>query len=727
MTDTSAEEVLEGTIEKILYEDETSGFGVVLLEPAIGRGAVVAAGQISRPIAGQTFRFHGEWHEHPRFGRQLKVSTMIPVTPETEDGIRRYLASGRFSGIGTATAGKIVDALGPKTFDTLLSDDSDVRVEGIGKKKLKKLRAALREERARIDAMVFLASLGLTPRLSQAILDRYGATTIDVVRRDPYLLCQTVDGIGFQTADRIAGAVGITGNHPKRIRAGVAYVIELGREQGHVCLPRNVATQRAAAVLQADIGDVEDGIDAALQAALLIEDDAPDGTELLYLPVLHRAEVFVAGCLLRSEGRRPILRDGEMLYWDFPAMLSDEQRDAVMLLLRSPVAVLTGGPGVGKTTVLKAFVNAARSVKRKVELCAPTGRAARRLEEATNHSASTIHRLLRIAPNAVAVERPPEEIRADALVIDEASMLDLPLFARVLEALPSHASLILVGDKDQLPSIGPGDVLNDLIASGVVPVARLTRIYRQESHGLIVRNAHRVLAGDPPVFPPPGDDSDFYFMERNSPEDAAQLIRDLVATRLPGHFGVNPREDIQVLCPMHRGAAGTDAINDLLQDTLNGDKPGARKGDRRLRVGDRVIFTRNDYDKSLSNGDLGQVVGINPESGVVDIVFGHEPHTFREWKDLSLAFALTVHKAQGSEYPVVIIPLFTEQRIMLRRSLVYTAMTRAKKLLIIVGQKAALAMAIEESRRWSRWTLLRSRLGASIATLDEDASEPVDD
>ncbi len=727
MEDESGDLSIEGTIEKIIYHDAEKGFGVVLLAPEADRNALMAAGQIVDPVAGQVFRFIGAWNEHPRFGRQFKVSAAFPVTPATEEGIRRYLASGQFPGIGTVTAERLVAALGARTLDVLLSAEPEIKVEGVSPKKIRKLRRSLGEQRARVEAMAFLAGLGLSPRLSHAILKQYGRDAIAKIRRSPYELIQTVDGIGFQIADRIAASVGISGDNPARLRAGTAHVIVLATEQGHVCVPRETVVRRAAALLEVDIGQLEDAADAAIAEKFLVADESPDEVEVVYLPWLHTTEVAAARAVLDSAARRPLLAPDQMLLSDFPDLLTDEQREAVMLLLRSPIAVLTGGPGVGKTTVLKALVAAAQSMKRRVSLAAPTGRAARRLEEATGQEAFTIHRLLRIPPDR-GLPWVPEEINTDALVIDEASMLDLPLFVSVMRALPPEASLILVGDKDQLPSVGPGDVLNDLISSGVIPVARLTRIFRQETQGLIVRNAHRVLHGEMPLLPTGGELSDFYFMERADPEEGAILIRDLITTRLPDRLGFNPRTDIQVLAPMHRGAAGTDRLNQLMQETLNAAHPGATRGERRFRVGDRVIFTRNDYQRQLSNGDVGHVMAVDQERGTLDVDFGGRVVTFQEWLDLQLAFALTVHKAQGSEYPVVILPVFNEHRIMLRRAVVYTAMTRARKLLIIVGQKTAMGAALQESRRWKRWTLLQARLGVQaavdptedLATLDDD-------
>jgi exodeoxyribonuclease V alpha subunit len=728
----AADTVLTATVMSVLFEAPDRDFVVVRVKPENDGAVVIAAGTLGAVHPGDVVRLSGSFDQHPRYGRQFKVTGAIPVAPSTEEGIRRFLASGRFTGIGEKTADRVVDALGPKTFDVLLSD-SLPKIEGVTRKKLATLAAELRRERHRIESVAYLAGLGLSIRLSMRALDELGGAVVSRVRADPYCLALEVDGIGFITADRVAAGLGITGEHPLRLRAGLVHVLDVLADDGHVCVSRDHLLRRAAHLLEADESPLDHALDALGATPLIHLETSVGETPRVYRRDLYEAECEVAARLSSAAERTPILRDEADLDTPLPPHLSDEQRHAVRLLLTRPVAILTGGPGVGKTTVIRAVADAARALGRSIVLAAPTGRAARRITETSGIEAFTIHRLIGLKPEGGRGSAlPTQPIEADALVIDEASMLDLKLFAHVLRQLPPAASLILVGDKDQLPSVGPGDVLNDLISSGAIPVARLERIFRQESAGLIVRNAHRALAGLPPVFPEPGALSDFYFLEREEPAAAADLIRDLVVSRLPTKLGFDPRSDIQVLCPMYRGEIGADHLNAVLQEALNGDAAGLRRGDATFRVGDRVIYTRNDYERELANGDLGRVVEVSAETRTILVSFGGRTHRFESWMDLKLAFALTVHKSQGSEYPVVVLPVFLEHRVMLRRAVIYTAMTRAKKLLVIVGQPAALARALAEARRDARGSLLRLRLSAvgddrRVVAYDQDAFEAVEE
>jgi exodeoxyribonuclease V alpha subunit len=706
--------VLTATVDEILFHDRESGFAVVRGLAEGEPRPVVAVGPIGEPHRGETLRISGAFEDHPRFGRRFRATSAIPVTPSTEAGIKKLLGSGRFEGIGKKTADKIVEALGAKTFDLLLAPSGPPRIEGVPKKKLRALATALKSERARVETVTFLAGLGLTVRLAGNALETLGAEAARKVRANPYCLSMLVDGIGFPTADRVAAGLGVSGDHPQRLEAGILHTLGLLADDGHVCVAKEFLFRRAEKLLGADPEALERALADAVAHELAVLETRYEDTTCIYRPDLYRAECEVASLLEDGPRRSPVLDSADDLAVPLPEMLSDEQRDAVLLLLTNPVAILTGGPGVGKTTVIQAVAAAADAAGKTVVLAAPTGRAARRITETSGLQAHTIHKLLGLRPDSGRVSAmPTQPIEADALIVDEASMVDLKLFAHVLRQLPSSAALILVGDKDQLPSVGPGDVLNDLITSGRLPVARLEHIFRQESAGLIVRNAHRALAGLPPVSPKAGELSDFYFLERDDAGEGADLIRDLVATRLPSRMGFDPRSDIQVLAPMYRGQAGADRLNGMLQEALNGSALSVTRGTTTFRVGDRVIFTRNDYERELANGDLGRVVGVDVGSGTVIVRFAEGTHRFDSWMDLKLAFALTVHKSQGSEYPVVVLPVFLEHRAMLRRGVIYTAMTRARRLLVIVGQAAALSRALQESRRDLRGSLLARRLSGA--------------
>jgi exodeoxyribonuclease V alpha subunit len=721
MSEPVSAETVEGVVERVLYRSDDGQFAVLLVREDGKDGVVKAAGPLGDAGEGQLWRLSGEIEEHPKYGARLKVSVAFPVTPSTNEGLRRYLGGGRFAGIGAKAAKKLVARYGSRTLDVLAGDE-EIALKGLKKEKLQALREAVRADRLRAEALGFLAGLGLGPSLSQKALDRFGERTVAAVREDPFALADEVRGIGFATADGVASALGVRGEHPARLRAGVLHALRQAAEQGHVALPRSRLVAAAARVLVADPGVVEEACGAAVAAGRLVEDDAGGDEPLCYLPFLHAAEREAASLVGAIGARRPLLA-ADAPVPDFPDFLSDEQRTAVELLLRRPLALLTGGPGVGKTTVLKAWVAAAEGLGRKILLAAPTGRAARRMEEATGRPAATLHRLLGLLPSEIGVAQlPTQAFDCDALAVDETSMLDLVLFTHVLRSLPPHASLVLVGDPHQLPSVGPGDVLAALLRSGAAPVARLTKIFRQDESGLLVPNAHRVLGGRLPEPPAAGAVSDYYFMERETAEEGALLVRDLVVDRLPKKFGFDPREDVQVLCPMHRGPVGTEGLNRLLQDALNAGEPALKRGDRVLRRGDRVIALKNDYVRFVANGEVGRVVSCDPEVGSLEVVFGQKLHVYRgaELDELAPAFALTVHKSQGSEYPAVVLPLFTDHFPMLRRAVVYTAMTRAKRILVVVGQKRALQVAVAEARRAERFGALDRRLGGRGAAAADD-------
>lgn len=712
MTGPDPVDTVEGIVERVLFRSDDGQFTVLLLR-VDGRSDVLkVAGQVGDAGEGQLWRFLGEHEDHPKYGSRLRAVSAYPVTPSSVEGLRRYLGGGRFSGVGEKAAGRLVDAFGSRTLDVLAGQD-DVKIKGISKKTLTRLRESVRGERHRNEALGFLSGLGLGPSASQKVFDRFGERTIGSVRADPYVLADEIRGIGFLTADQLAANLGIRDDHPSRLRAGLLYALKQAAEQGHVGVPRERLVTAASGLLSVDPLPLEAALERAEVERRIVLDDAGGDVVLCYLPFLHAAEVESARLVEAMRDRAPLLDPGAPVP-PLPDFLSDEQRAAVELLLRSPAALLTGGPGVGKTTVLKAYVEAAESLGKKILLAAPTGRAARRMEEAAGRPATTLHRLLGLIPSEMGVDSLPTlEIECDALAVDETSMLDIVLFTHVFRSLPTGASVVLVGDPHQLPSVGPGDVLNGLLRAEAAPVARLTRIFRQDEAGLLVPNAHRVLGGRLPEPPPPGAVSDYYFMERDLPEEGAELIRDLVTERLPKRFGFDPREDVQVLCPMHRGAPGTERLNAMLQSALNGAEPGVVRGDRTLRRGDRVIAIRNDYVRFVANGEVGRVTSADPDTGRLEVLISGRTHVYRgaETDDLAPAFALTVHKSQGSEYPAVVLPLFTEHFPMLRRSVLYTAMTRAKKLLIIVGQKRALTLAVGEARRSERFSLLETRLG----------------
>ena len=713
MEPTGGEVEQDVVVEHVVFTSDDGAFSVVRVAAEAGGSAFVAAGRFPIHLAeGDPLAVTGRFEEHPRFGRRFKVAAARPRLPVTEDGIRRYLRSGRIRGIGPKLAERLVDAFGTDTL-RVLEDEPDrlLTVTGVGKARLEELVRVFSEGKEQRDTLVFLQGLGLGPAVSQEIWQRVGGDTLGRVRNDPWGLADDVAGVGFLTADRIAGSLGLAGDHPARLRAGLQHVLNEGLDAGHVCCAAPGLVARAAELLSIAEGVVEGALENAVASRALLS-VAPGAEEVsrVYLPVMLKAEVEVAARML-ALAKAPAPRVADRLPFDSTASLAltSEQESAVRLLLSSRVSVLSGGPGVGKTTVLRLAVEAWRQAGLKVALASPTGRAARRLAEAAGHGASTLHKLFGLIPGA------PSEgktLGADVLVIDETSMLDLPLFVRVLRRVPDGTSLVLVGDPDQLPSVGPGSVLADVLASEQFPTARLTRVFRQAEGSRIIENAHRINRGETPAFPAQGEPGDCFFVAKDTAEAAAEMIQRLFLERIPARFGIDPRSGIQVLSPMHRGAVGTEALNRRLSEALNGGRKTLERGNRTFREGDRVMQTRNDYDVDVMNGDMGVVIAVDIERSAVEVDFYGRRVTLDKGHldDLEPAFAVTVHKAQGGEFPAVILPLLGEHYLMLKRNVLYTAVTRAQRVLVIVGTHRALHQSIRDDRMTRRGGELLARL-----------------
>jgi exodeoxyribonuclease V alpha subunit len=557
MVDPPVAASIEGVVERVIFRSEDAAFGVLLVRKEEGSPAVKVAGPVGDAAEGALWRFTGAIEDHPKYGERLVAALAHPVVPETREGIRRYLSALGVKGLGAKSVDRLLDAFGDATLDAL-SKDEPPKVKGVASKVVLELREIVRRDRARADALSFLASAGLGPQISRRVFERFGASAVVIARANPFVFADEIRGVGFATADAAARKLGFPPEHPSRLRAGVLHALRSAAEQGHAGLPETRLIAAGTRLLGLDDATVSGAVSTAETLGDVVADDAGGDETLIYAPPLHAAECEAARLSRALSERRPIL-DPSIDVPTLPTGLSEEQREAVALLLRKPFALLTGGPGVGKTTVLRAWADSVAALGANPVLAAPTGRASRRMEEATGRPASTLHRLLRIPPSDVLSKEPPEPIDCDALAIDEASMLDLVLFVQVLRALPPHATLVLVGDPHQLPSVGPVDVLNALLRSGVAPAARLTRVFRQERGGVLVANAHRVLSGLLPEPAPIGADSDFYFMERDDAEEGALLVRDLVVERLPRRYGFDPREDVQTLSPMHRGAEAVAA------------------------------------------------------------------------------------------------------------------------------------------------------------------------
>jgi exodeoxyribonuclease V alpha subunit len=653
------------------------------------------------------------------------------LSPETLNGIRRYLGAGLIKGIGPEFAGRIVERFGIHTLEILDAQPARIReVPGIGPSRAEAIQKAWASHRSLREVMVFLQGYGVSPAFAARIYKRYGAAAIARVRENPYRLAFDVWGIGFLSADRLATALGIARDSDVRVEAGVRHALDAAGGAGHVFLPRGRLVDEAAALLEVDLSRVESAVDRLGRSGEVAIETTSEGVAVFEVG-LYRAEVAAAAGLARllRTSVVPLRLDakGAIARYETEAQieLAPQQAEAVRRALSEPILVITGGPGVGKTTIVRGIVSTLVREGLTVALAAPTGRAAKRLQEATGQPAATLHRLLEWRPaDGVFGRNSSRPLQADLLVVDEASMIDIRLMADLLAALADGTRLVLVGDVDQLPSVGPGMVLRDVIASGRVPTVRLTEIFRQAAASLIVINAHHIHdgiepeMGAPPAEGPAADKRDFFFIEDDDPVHAAETIRDLVVSRLPRRYGFRPRE-IQVLTPMHRGDLGASTLNQLLQDAMTTGQPEVRSGSRVFRVGDRVMQLRNNYDHDVFNGDVGEVVRVAGESSeadapqaVVRMDDREIPYAADELDELALAYAATVHKSQGSEYPAVIIPVHTQHFVMLQRSLLYTAVTRGKKLVVLIGTRKALRIAVNNAQVADRHSRLAARLAA---------------
>jgi exodeoxyribonuclease V alpha subunit len=706
-----------------LYAAADGGFCVLLVRLEDG-SSLRAAGELGWiPKVGELLRLEGGVETHPRYGARFRIQRATPALPRTRDGLERFLRSGLVKGVGRRLARRIVEHFGDGALDVLREDPARVsEVPGLGRKAAA-LVEALRSTRDHQDALVLLLGLGIGPRLAHAIWLTYGDRTATAVSRTPYRLITEVEGVGFRTADHLARAQGLAPDAPERLRAGIEEALREAMERGHVALPPAELVARAAALLERPADEVARALRSGVaEGRLELDFVGGEGRLLAFLPVLRRAEEQAAALLLERIALSLPAPIPQVPDAGAPYELSLEQRTALDVLLASRVAILTGGPGVGKTTVLREVVRAARAADLEVSLASPTGRAARRLAEATGAEATTLHRLLGILPDGRSVgDR--RDLSADLLIVDEVSMLDLLLLVRLLRRLRPQTRLLLVGDPDQLPSVGPGSVLRDLIDSGRFPVTRLSRVYRQSERSHIVAGAHAVLAGERPRFCDRDGPGDLYFMARPDSVEGARLVVELFATRLPRRYGLDPRRDIQILTPMHKGPCGTEALNAAIQARLRGEAPALQAGEREFLLGDRVMVLRNDHDRGLANGDLGVVTGIDVPSRTLAVNLDDRSVEFsgQSLELLLPAYAITVHKSQGGEYPAVILPLFEDHRRLLQRTVLYTAITRARALLVMVGTERALQIAIANDRRLERHGALLERLRGLVRPADASA------
>ena len=725
---------LVGTLEKILYTNPENGFliGTFITENSIR--PITVKGIVFNTHEHETLRLKGSWENHKTYGRQFSIREFMPVEPTSEEGIIRYLSSEVFKGIGKITAERIVKKFGKDTFKIIDSSPKLLsKVKGVGRKQQKSLLDAWDAQRGLRDVMTFLRGVGISHAYAQRIFVKNGLNSIPLIKANPYQLTD-IPGIGFLTADGIARNLGFDNNSPHRADAGLLYMLEQQALNGHTCFPRKDLLEKTVQELNIDSSMLESSIRQLLEDRLLnsdkIEDASGNEQELVSRPRFYKAERRVAENIFRIlnseaytvyEGESYLIEEQEL---KVGLKLDPAQREAVEAALQHKVLIITGGPGTGKTTIVRFILGLMRTRIPAIALAAPTGRAAKRITETTGAAASTIHRLLEASNIGFKRDR-ENPLEQELLILDETSMIDTLLMDSLLEAVPSASRLILVGDVDQLPSVGAGAVLSDLIESGLIPVVRLDHIFRQAADSFITVNAHKVRRGEMPDFSSSNrqteDDNqllDFYFIKESNPEKIVEKILLMSTERIPQRFELDPMMDIQVLTPMHRGVTGAINLNRKLQDVINPDAKGLEHLEQWFRIGDKVMQQQNDYEKLVFNGDLGRIVNCDPKTKELHVKFDQQivHYQGKEIDQLSLAYAITVHKSQGSEYSAVIVPLTTHHYMMLQRNLLYTAITRGKQLVVLIGTDAAIKKAVENEGSTRRFTGLLhqlSELGAA--------------
>ena len=734
-------ETVDGTVRSIVFRNEETGFSVLKIVRPVKTGAFTLRGDDEMTVLGncgavwegEELHAEGQWVDDPTRGRQFRAKTITCVTPKSEEGVRRYLASGLIKGIGPILANRIVDKFRGDTLDVLEHHSGRLReISKLGPKKIEQIRRAWRDARGTREVMIFTQTYGISVAKTAKIYKRYGPDSIAIIKADPYRLCRDIWGIGFQTADRIATAVGLPKDSAVRARASIIYTLQTeADDSGHCWTVEPDLLLHAQELVDISVETLSEALKAEIDEGRVVKEG-----ERIYLKDLYYAEKRVAAKLRRlldsPRSFTPIDPDKAIEWWEKKTgfTLAPAQLRAVRTTLGAKVSIVTGGPGVGKTTIIRALVdiwNARRVGGRSVLrlfLAAPTGRAAKRMGEATGATAKTLHRLLKYNPQTNEFTyNEAHPVEGDVFIFDETSMVDIRLMDDILAALPSTATLVMVGDTDQLPSVGPGNVLGDLIKSGAIPATRLTEIFRQDSTGLIVRNAHHVNAGEP--FETRAGECDFYFIPQADPEKTLALALDFMTSRIPRHFHMEPMQDVQVLTPMRRNALGSENLNARIQERLNGSGPAVLRGAMAFRVGDRVMQLRNNYYKDVYNGDVGFVQDVDTSDRSLVVVFDGRPVAYGrgDLDELTLAYATTIHKSQGSEYPAVIVLLHNQHYMMLQRNLLYTAITRGKKLVLVIGTPWAVKKAIETNTVRERRTSLAERLSPRAA----DGAEAAED
>jgi exodeoxyribonuclease V alpha subunit len=719
---------LEGQIERVTYCNEETGYCVLQIRIRGRRELTTVVGSIMNPIPGEIIKMQGEWATHLKYGQQFKAAHYQCTTPTTVFGIEKYLGSGLIKGIGPVMAKRIVKKFKEETLDIIETSIKRLtEVPGIGEKRIAMIREAWIEQKEIRSVMIFLQSHGVSSGYASRIYKQYGQMSIKVVQENPYRLAMDIVGIGFVTADKIAGKLGFPPDSELRAEAGIIYVLHELADEGHVCFPYEAFMEQCRQILGIDQTIIEKVIaavatrgDIVVEGSTVVDESFGADRRAVYLAGYYTAEIQLTArlkeLLAAPKAARQI--DAEIaIHWaqeKFAITFAPKQIEAIRSAATRKVLVITGGPGTGKTTIINAILKIYSAIKTRIILAAPTGRAAKRMAETTGHEAKTIHRLLEYSIQKRGFQRDGSNpLEGHLLIVDEASMIDTVLMHYLLKALPREATLILVGDVNQLPSVGPGNCLKDVIDSSVIPVVELNEIFRQAKESAIIVNAHRINEGMMPQFKPAEDKlEDFYFVEMEDPQKVLEMIVLLVKNRIPTRFGLDAVDDIQVLTPMHRGVIGTANLNVELQKVLNPGEEGVYRGGQNFRVGDKVMQIRNNYDKEVYNGDIGRISRFDDELQEVAVLMDSREvlYDYSDLDELVLAYAVSVHKAQGSEYPAVVIPVLTQHYLLLQRNLIYTAVTRGKKLVVLVGTKKALAIAVKNNQTQKRFTLLKQRL-----------------